>query len=292
MLGVWSGEHFVSPIADEVKLQQLVQLLDQMFDRCNQTVAATPRLLHCWLHSYSQHKYFPKPFTLPRKPKSQQKYQAWWKQFICFAFRVWKTGSVDGLQRQVYGDIQFSQRQQDLMSGIWAYLDSPSSGPNSGNSPSPEMGSEMGLESDPKMGPEMGPEMQRWHSGFGFGRQNRGVWPARLTKTRLTAFRIWVFFRVAPAPSPDLGALPHLGFFQNLAPLLRLSRTPFTTATGPLPPPPPLPLLLLPPATSTTTSTTASTATSTATSTTTSTATCHCHCHCYYYYRLLLLLLF
>ena len=70
MLGTWAGEHFVSPVADEVKLRQLVQLLDQMFDRCNQTVAATPHLLRCWLHSYSPDKYFPKPFTLLQKLKT------------------------------------------------------------------------------------------------------------------------------------------------------------------------------------------------------------------------------
>jgi hypothetical protein len=108
MLGAWAGEDFVSPVADEVKLQQLVQLLDQIFDRCNQTVAATPRLLRCWLRSYTQQEYFPKPFTLPRKSRTQKKYRAFWKQFICFAFRVWATDSTDGLQHQVYGDIQFS----------------------------------------------------------------------------------------------------------------------------------------------------------------------------------------
>jgi hypothetical protein len=60
----------VSPVADEVKLQQLIQLLDQMFDRCNQTVVGTPRLLRCWLRSYTQQEYFSKPFTLPRKSKT------------------------------------------------------------------------------------------------------------------------------------------------------------------------------------------------------------------------------
>jgi hypothetical protein len=118
VLGVWAREPAVSPVADEIKLQKLMQLLDQMFDRCNQTVAATPHLLRCWLHSYLPDKYFLKPFTLPRKPKTQQRYRAFWKQFICFAFRVWRTGSVNGLQRQLYGNIQFSQWRQDLVSHI------------------------------------------------------------------------------------------------------------------------------------------------------------------------------
>ena len=45
ILGIWAGEQLVSPVADEVKLQQLIRLLDCMFDRCNETVVVTPRLL-------------------------------------------------------------------------------------------------------------------------------------------------------------------------------------------------------------------------------------------------------
>ena len=55
MLGSWAGEPFVSPKADELKLQRIVRLLDYMFDRCNETVAGTPQRLRCWLHSYTQH---------------------------------------------------------------------------------------------------------------------------------------------------------------------------------------------------------------------------------------------
>ena len=65
VLGSWAGEPFVSPKADELKLQRFVRLLDYMFDRCSETVAGTPQRLRCWLHSYTQHRYFLKPFILP-----------------------------------------------------------------------------------------------------------------------------------------------------------------------------------------------------------------------------------
>jgi hypothetical protein len=74
-----------------------------MFDRYNETVAATPRLLRCWLHTATLEGFWPKPFQLLATPASQQEYRAYWKKFICFAFRVWAMDSVDsGRQQQVY----------------------------------------------------------------------------------------------------------------------------------------------------------------------------------------------
>lgn len=109
-----------------------------MFNCCNQTVAATPHLLRCWLYTTElQGGYWPKPFQLPGKPRIQQKYQAFWKQFLCFAFRAWSTGSASGLQRKVYGHNQFFQRQLALILHIWAYLDSLDGSPSSRKYPVP-----------------------------------------------------------------------------------------------------------------------------------------------------------
>jgi hypothetical protein len=161
ILGPFAGEQFLSPVADEVKLQQLVQLLDRMFDRCNETVAVTPHLLRCWLHTTTLEGFWPKPFQLLGRPKSQQKYRARWKQFICFAFRVWATDSSSGLRRQVYGNIRFSQPQQEVMSFIWTHLGCPDSGLDSWDSPerNSEIDPEMDLEVDPEMDQEIGSEI-------------------------------------------------------------------------------------------------------------------------------------
>ena len=162
ILGPFAGEQFLSPVADEVKLRRLVQLLDRMFDRCDETVAATPHLLRCWLHTTTLEGFWPKPFQLLGRPKSQQKYRAHWKQFICFAFRVWATDSTSGLQHQVYGNVQFSRRQRDVMSFIWAHLDHPDGSFDSQDSlemdseVDPEMDPEMDLESDWEIGLEIG----------------------------------------------------------------------------------------------------------------------------------------
>jgi hypothetical protein len=47
ILGAWAGDVLKSPLANEVKLLQLVQLLDTLFDRCSATLAGTPQLLRC-----------------------------------------------------------------------------------------------------------------------------------------------------------------------------------------------------------------------------------------------------
>ena len=147
VLGVWADEPVVSPVEDKVKLYQLVQLLDTVFDCCNATVTATPQLLRCWLHSVKPNQYFRKPFQLPGKHATQQKYRRYWKQFICFAFWVWSVGS--SLQHEVYRGIQFSKQQQALMSDIWAYLDSPNR--DSSSWEGSEIGSEIKDEIDPRM---------------------------------------------------------------------------------------------------------------------------------------------
>jgi hypothetical protein len=99
VLGNWDGEPWVSPLADEVKLQQLVQLLDPMFDRCNDTLASTPRVLRRWIHTNTLNGYWKRPFQLLGRPSTQRRYRALWKQFFCFVFRVWTTDS--SLQHEV-----------------------------------------------------------------------------------------------------------------------------------------------------------------------------------------------
>ena len=57
-------QDFVSPVEDELKLRQLVALLDRVVDRCLQTLSATSEQLYCWLKSFYSIDYFPQPFGL------------------------------------------------------------------------------------------------------------------------------------------------------------------------------------------------------------------------------------
>ncbi|KFY28399.1 hypothetical protein V491_00488, partial [Pseudogymnoascus sp. VKM F-3775] len=154
ILGAWEGTDFVSPVEDELRLCRLLKLLSHVFDRCLQTLKATPEPLCCWLKSYIETTFCSKPFAVLEqqasqqrylgywrrflcfifsettfcsklfavleRQASQQRYLGYWRRFLCFVFRAWRTELP--LRNQIYG-IQFSAVQEALMMQIWTLLD-------------------------------------------------------------------------------------------------------------------------------------------------------------------------
>lgn len=119
ILGAWEGTDFLSPVEDELRLCRLLELLSHVFDRCLQTLKATPEPLRCWLKSYTETTFCPKPFTVLERQASQRTYLGYWRRFLCFVFRAWRTGLP--LRSRIYG-IQFSMAQEVLMTHIWTLL--------------------------------------------------------------------------------------------------------------------------------------------------------------------------
>ena len=62
VLGSWEGHGFLSPVEDEVRLRRLIQSFDAVFQRCLDTLDATPQLLRCWLKTFTLQGFYPKPF--------------------------------------------------------------------------------------------------------------------------------------------------------------------------------------------------------------------------------------
>lgn len=118
-LGVWEGSEFLSPAEDELRIRQLLRSLDSVFSRCLRTLETTPELFRCWLQSFSSMDFRPKPFTVLERTASQRRYISYWKQFLCFVFRAWRTERL--LRSQIYG-IQFSAAQEALLTQVWALL--------------------------------------------------------------------------------------------------------------------------------------------------------------------------
>ena len=120
ILGAWEGTDFMSPVEDELRLCRLLKLLSHVFDRCLQTLKATPEPLRCWLKSYAETTFCSKPFAVLERQASQRRYLGYWRRFLCFVFRAWRTELP--LRNQIYG-IQFSAVQEALMTQIWTLLD-------------------------------------------------------------------------------------------------------------------------------------------------------------------------
>lgn len=120
ILSTWESQDFLSPLEDELKLCQLVCLLDTVFDRCLQTVSTTPDVFCYWLKSFRPMDFHPKLFAVLETDTGQRRYISYWKRFICFIFRTWRT--EHRLRDQIYG-IRFSPTQERLMAQLWALLD-------------------------------------------------------------------------------------------------------------------------------------------------------------------------
>ena len=119
VLGSWEGCSFISPAGDELRLCRLVQAFDAVFQRCLDTLDATPWLLRCWLKAFTLEGFNPKPFKPLARLTTLRRYKGHWKQFLCFVLRAWRTEQP--LRERIYG-IQFSTAQEALMAQVWALL--------------------------------------------------------------------------------------------------------------------------------------------------------------------------
>jgi hypothetical protein len=61
-LGQWSGMPFTNPAINEAKLRILMQAVDQMFIRAEETLKHTHYRLRCWLQTYHERHFRPVAF--------------------------------------------------------------------------------------------------------------------------------------------------------------------------------------------------------------------------------------
>jgi len=119
-LGVWNGIDCVSDPASEKILRAILVASEGVFTRCEETLAQTPRVLRCWLRSWT-FSYFPYPFEAPRRA-SRQKYKRVWAKLLCYVFRIHSlarrlketTFDITGLELTVH--------QKAAMDHIWALI--------------------------------------------------------------------------------------------------------------------------------------------------------------------------
>jgi hypothetical protein len=90
-LGNWLGFDYISPAEDEQTLCRLVTATNLVFARCEETLQDTPRMLRCWLRSWSS-VYLPYPFEMLQRETTKRRYYRYFQQFLCYIYRVWRLG--------------------------------------------------------------------------------------------------------------------------------------------------------------------------------------------------------
>jgi Orsellinic acid/F9775 biosynthesis cluster protein D len=136
VLGFWNGVAIASPMVNEVRIQTILSMLGDMFDRCQQTLDASSYQLRCWVKSFTHSSLYPYPLKRHESKATEQRYINLWKRFFCYIFRVWTMS--EEARSEIYG-LVFSKQQEMIISRIWQAMD---------ENTTDYMGSEQGEESE------------------------------------------------------------------------------------------------------------------------------------------------
>jgi hypothetical protein len=120
-LGLWNGFECVSPAQTERILWKILDASKVVFQRCEITLKQTPRVLRCWLRSWTP-SFLPYPFELPQREQTRRRYYAIHERFLSYIFRILAlsrhikepVGEISGLQ--------LNTAQLAMMNHIWGYL--------------------------------------------------------------------------------------------------------------------------------------------------------------------------
>jgi hypothetical protein len=108
----------VSSWQDEQRIAALMPVIDDMLDRCSETVRNTSRVLLCWLRSRKPKDCCDKPFTFVAHAQSERRYRQTFKRFFALVFRTYRM-PVD--VRRGYTAMQFSETQLSRLGGVWEH---------------------------------------------------------------------------------------------------------------------------------------------------------------------------
>ena len=138
VLGSWQGIDCVSPAADERVLRRLVTATNLMFARCEETLHQTPRVLRCWVKSWSS-LYLPYPFDMVQKEATRRRYCSYFQRFLCYIYRIWHLATRIKERLVDITGLQLTSEQCAMMQYVWdGFVDIPDSIETSTNSSQPD----------------------------------------------------------------------------------------------------------------------------------------------------------
>ena len=110
----------MSPVATEKALQLLSVASYQVLSRGQETLTGTPRVLRCWVRSWTQ-SFSPYPFSLPSSP-TIRKYGRIWISGLCYFIRLHLLARrLNKSTRHLCG-FELSEPQKDAIDGVWSRL--------------------------------------------------------------------------------------------------------------------------------------------------------------------------
>ncbi|KAH6974818.1 hypothetical protein EDB80DRAFT_659046 [Ilyonectria destructans] len=110
------GGDLLSPADDEWKIAAILNMVDTMLDRCEETARKTSRSILCWLRSNRALSTYPKPFTLVRNLSTTRKYRLLFKRCIALEFRAYRMSR--SIRESVAG-IKLNRKQLRFLERIW-----------------------------------------------------------------------------------------------------------------------------------------------------------------------------
>ncbi|EXK76399.1 hypothetical protein FOQG_18857 [Fusarium oxysporum f. sp. raphani 54005] len=106
-------EDIFSIMEDERKVAAVLEALDALLDRCEDTARKPSRSILCWLRSTHALAGYPKPFILP---SSRRKYRVLFKRCLLLIFRSYR---MDPSTRDKLTGIRFKRKQFRFLKAIW-----------------------------------------------------------------------------------------------------------------------------------------------------------------------------
>jgi hypothetical protein len=101
---------------DEAKLSHLVTALDQVFDRCEDTVRHTDVTIRCLLRSSYPDRTYKAPFELVGRKATTEGYRRLFKKAVCFCVRFWR---LDSAPRQKLLKRSLTDAQDQSLRKLW-----------------------------------------------------------------------------------------------------------------------------------------------------------------------------
>ncbi|PNP44480.1 hypothetical protein TGAMA5MH_03785 [Trichoderma gamsii] len=106
----------ISTSEDEQKIAAILNLVNPMMDRCEQTARSTSRNILCWVRSVKPLSPSPEPFQLLRQPDSTRKYRYLHRRLLAFVLRAYR---LDPDVRRRLTKIHMSAKILRLLDSLW-----------------------------------------------------------------------------------------------------------------------------------------------------------------------------